>query len=405
MHRQVVVGAVGDALQLGELAAAEVEAVLDVHRALGVVGQLLLGVLEEAHVLGAQAEVDVPVPALLEPVLVPGLVLARLDEELHLHLLELAGAEDEVAGRDLVAEALADLGDAERRLLARSGLHGAEVGEDALRGLRAEVGQAGRVLGDAEVRLQHARELLGLREGALVAAVRAVDVGEAVGRDLAVLGLVGLFQVVGAEALVTGEALGQRVVEGRDVAGGLPDLAGEDHRGVETDDILPSGDHRTPPLALDVLLELDSQRTVVPGGAGTAVDLAAGVDEATALAQADDRVDLVGGHSALFSTTARSGRGWLRAPEETQGTGDAGAGFNSIVARAGGREAVPGVNSRACSGVLAPRPTAPSARLPRGAEEHGEHEQAAGKGARGCRGRLAEGRGGRSVTPAPPNAS
>jgi hypothetical protein len=43
---------------------------------------------------------------------------ARLDEELHLHLLELAGAEDEVARRDLVAERLADLRDAERRLLA-----------------------------------------------------------------------------------------------------------------------------------------------------------------------------------------------------------------------------------------------------------------------------------------------
>ena len=40
-------------------------------------------------------------------------------EELHLHLLELARAEDEVAGGDLVAEGLADLGDAERRLLAR----------------------------------------------------------------------------------------------------------------------------------------------------------------------------------------------------------------------------------------------------------------------------------------------
>jgi hypothetical protein len=54
---------------------------------------------------------------------VPLLVGARLDEELHLHLLELAGAEDEVAGRDLVAERLADLRDAERRLLARVVMH------------------------------------------------------------------------------------------------------------------------------------------------------------------------------------------------------------------------------------------------------------------------------------------
>ena len=57
---------------------------------------------------------------LLQPVLVPLLVGPGLDEELHLHLLELTGTEDEVARRDLVAERLADLRDAERRLLARA---------------------------------------------------------------------------------------------------------------------------------------------------------------------------------------------------------------------------------------------------------------------------------------------
>ena len=45
----------------------------------------------------------------VHPGLLPVLVGARLDEELDLHLLELAGAEDEVAGSDLVAERLADL--------------------------------------------------------------------------------------------------------------------------------------------------------------------------------------------------------------------------------------------------------------------------------------------------------
>jgi hypothetical protein len=60
----------------------------------------------------------VPRHAEAAPPLEPLLVGARLDEELHLHLLELAGPEDEVAGRDLVAERLPDLGDAERDLLA-----------------------------------------------------------------------------------------------------------------------------------------------------------------------------------------------------------------------------------------------------------------------------------------------
>lgn len=102
---------------------------------------------------------------------------------------------------------------------------------------------------------------------------------------------------------MAGGALGQRVGEGRDVTGGHPDLGGQDHRRVDTDHVVARGDHGTPPLALDVLLELDAEGAVVPGGALATVDLTARVYEATALAQADDCVDLVGGHGALFIAT------------------------------------------------------------------------------------------------------
>ena len=139
MLLEVEVGAVGDALELLEVTAREPEAVLDVGRALGVVGQLLRRVLVVAEVVGVDAEVDVPAGALLDPVAEPLVVLAGLDEELHLHLLELAGAEDEVARRDLVAEALADLGDAERRLFPAGLQHVGEVDEHALRRLGAHV--------------------------------------------------------------------------------------------------------------------------------------------------------------------------------------------------------------------------------------------------------------------------
>ena len=70
------------------------------------------------------------------------------------------------------------------------------------------------------------------------AAVRAGDVGEAVlGRAaLALLEL--LDEVVGAEALVAGLALDQRVGERVDVAGRLPHLPGQDDRRVEADDVV-----------------------------------------------------------------------------------------------------------------------------------------------------------------------
>ena len=121
---EVEVGAVRDALQL---APADGEPVLDVDRALRVVRQLLLGVLAEPEVLGADAVAPVPGEALLDPVVVPPLVggpalhgVERVHEELELHLLELARPEDEVARRDLVPEAPADLGDAERAASAAS---------------------------------------------------------------------------------------------------------------------------------------------------------------------------------------------------------------------------------------------------------------------------------------------
>src|SRR5205807_1284490 len=114
--RQVVVAAVGDALELGPADGVEV---LDVARRRGVVRPLLLGVLAHAELRFAQAVAQIPLKSLLDPVRVPLRGLARRNEVLHLHLLELAHAEEEVAGRDLVAERLADLRDPERRLSPR----------------------------------------------------------------------------------------------------------------------------------------------------------------------------------------------------------------------------------------------------------------------------------------------
>ena len=56
------------------------------------------------------------------PVVEPLQIGTGLAEELELHLLELADAEDEVARGDLVAEALAYLADAEGQLAAGGAL-------------------------------------------------------------------------------------------------------------------------------------------------------------------------------------------------------------------------------------------------------------------------------------------
>src|SRR5690606_21289700 len=111
-------------------------------------------------------------------------------------LLELAGAEDEVSGGDLVAERLADLADAERWLLAARGEHVREVHENALGGFRAQVVESGLVIDDAEVGLNEAGE--GLRLGPLSAraTVRARDVCHPVLGSTALLRLECLDEVV-----------------------------------------------------------------------------------------------------------------------------------------------------------------------------------------------------------------
>ena len=121
MVAQVEVRAAVDALELLET---EREVELDVGGGIGVVGQLL--VVMEAVVLRAHPQVHMPLHAGLFPLGEPVELRTGLDEELHLHLLELAHAEDELPGHDLVAESLADLRDAERNLHA-AGLLDIEV--------------------------------------------------------------------------------------------------------------------------------------------------------------------------------------------------------------------------------------------------------------------------------------
>ena len=113
-------------------------------------------------------------------------------------------------------------------------------------------------------------------------------------------------------------ALDERVAEAADVAGRHPDLGVHEDAGVEADDVVALLDHRPPPGPLDVVLQLDAERAVVPDGVDPAVDLAAREDEAAPLRERHDRVELgdggrdgvrigfVGGH---VSSTVAVGRG------------------------------------------------------------------------------------------------
>ena len=288
MALEVEVGTAGDAL---ELAPAEGVLVLDVAGGGGVEGQLVGIVLAHAQLLAPHAQVHVPRQALVAPVGVPSIVLRRRDEELHLGLLELARAEDEVARRDLVAERLADLGDSKRWLRARALLHAEEVQEDALGRLRSQVGHRAGLLQRADVGLEHQVE--GARLGQLAVALARVLRG--------FLGTRQLVQVIRTEAPLAGLAVHHRVGEAAHVTGHLPHARVLQDGRVEPHDVAPRGDHAPPPGVLDAPLELDAQGAVVVGVADAAVDLGGLEDESAAFAEGHDGVHEGGrflGHGA-----------------------------------------------------------------------------------------------------------
>ena len=137
-----------------------------------------------------------------------------------------------------------------------------------------------------DVGLEHQVELARLAE--LAAALRAVDLAA---RVAALLGD-RLAQVVLAPApLALAEALDERVAEAAEVTRRLPDPGVLDDRRVDRDDVVAIGEHRPPPLVLDVVLEQDAVVAVVVGRADAAVDLRRREDEAAALAERDDLVE------------------------------------------------------------------------------------------------------------------
>src|SRR4029077_1695435 len=121
---EVVVGAVVDAL---ELVPSEGKRELDVGRRGGGVRPLGVRVVAKTELLFRDALVEMPRQARLLPLVVEPRRIGGAAEVLHLHLLELARPEDEVAWRDLVAEGLPDLRDPERKLLPRGLLDVLEV--------------------------------------------------------------------------------------------------------------------------------------------------------------------------------------------------------------------------------------------------------------------------------------
>ena len=293
---KVVIGSVGNT---PELAPTEGEEELEVGGCLGIEAKLLGIVVTKTKVLVLHTEVKKPLVAEVLPVCEPLKVGAGLAEELKLHLLKLSGSEYEVTGGNLVTEGLTNLADTEGKLLSCTSLHCGEVNEDTLCGLGTKIyGRAG-LLGYTDEGLEHKVKLLNISEVGAAADrtndVLLLNIGshllEGPGCRVvikAVLECVILDKLICSVSCLTALAVHKGVGEAANVTGCYPGLGVHDNCRVKTHVVAGLLHELLPPSALYVVLELNAERTVVPGVSKTAVDLRAGEDEASVLTESND---------------------------------------------------------------------------------------------------------------------
>ena len=140
--------------------------------------ELLLWVFQEAQIIRIQAQIDIPIPPVLQPVFMPFLIGAGLHEEFHFHLLEFPSAENEVSWGDLVAKTLAGLANAKGGLFACRIHHIEIVHKDALRCFGTQIMQRGIFFDRANHGAQHAVEITRLGEFTFGTAIRTGDISK-----------------------------------------------------------------------------------------------------------------------------------------------------------------------------------------------------------------------------------
>ena len=290
MSRQVEVRSVVGAVYL---APAEREEELYVARGLGVVGELLMVV--EAQMLGSYAEILKILLAELLEVVIELVVGTLLAEGLELHLLELYCSEGEVAGGYLVPERLADLTDAEGQLRSHRTLDVEEVYIFTLGVFGAQIDNALCVVGDSAVGLEHEVEFSYVREIVLAAVGAGDRMSLDVLKHLLFRHLVGvrvgievLDERVRSVAHLALLAVEKRVGEAGDVAACLPDFRMHENVCVNFVAVPALLNESLAPGVLDVVLHSCAERAVIPGVRKSAVDVAAGENEASVFTQSDD---------------------------------------------------------------------------------------------------------------------
>ena len=216
-----------------------------------------------------------------------------LTEPLMFHLFELYRSENEVSGRDFVSERLADLSNAERNFGSRRTLNVLEVYELALSRFGAEINFILTVLRNPSRRFEHKVEV-SYRRPVELSADRAfdfmfVDVGLHffLSHRVNVHGAFGevFDKVIRALTGFALLAVHFRVGKTCGVTRSFPNSAVHEDCRVYPVRIFAFLHEFFPPRALDVVLYFHADGTVIPGVAHSAVNIAAGENYSSRLAE------------------------------------------------------------------------------------------------------------------------
>ena len=284
---KVVVRSVGDA---PKLAPAECEVIFKIGGRFGIEAQLLGGMIAQVQIFRFHTEGKKPIAAEVFPIFKPFEVGAGLAEELQLHLLEFAGAEREVAGRDLVSEGFTDLCDTERHAHTGRTLDVLEVHEDALRRFGTKVDGVRAVLGDALEGLKHQIELADRSEiGVAADGANNLMLGNKRFERVVVHTLHGdvhfmllnvvFDEVIRAVARLASLAVHEGIGEAAEVPRSLPRAGVHEDCAVYARVVGVFLHEFFPPRLFDVVFELYAQRTVVPRVREPAVNFTAREDK------------------------------------------------------------------------------------------------------------------------------
>src|SRR5205807_460926 len=73
-----------------------------------------------------------------------------------------------------------------------------------------------------------------------------------------------ILELVGTEAALARAAVHERIGEAGDVAAGFPRARMHEDRGVQSFDVIAHPHHRLPPRVLEIFLQLDAERAIIP---------------------------------------------------------------------------------------------------------------------------------------------